>query len=245
MEDVTELVDYPSQDVVVPNVVGRNLLEAERKLREAHLRPVFFPTALSEIATAVVASLEPEAGQRVPAYSMVVVHPTDRVVVPVPDVLGWSVTDAVHELQSKRLRPVFASPLAGSQSAVVAALEPAAQVSAPVDSLVLIHPAAADLTVVPDVTDLDVARARQALRDANLVPAQAETVWMLDESSQEVVDYTVPPRGTSVQAGMSVKLVTKVVPVAPMVKEPWTVNRTGLGRWLVDMGPSPDPWTPG
>jgi hypothetical protein len=111
--------------VPVPDLVGEDLDVAVQKLTTLGLVPVIAEVLLADQETAIVDSLTPPVGASVEAGAQILVTPTDRPLVPVPDVRNKSLADAKAALEFVGLVPEEALvALADFSTAIVDFTEP-------------------------------------------------------------------------------------------------------------------------
>lgn len=127
----------------------------------------------------------------------------------VPNVVGQSVADATTALSDAGFVLVVSDQVPSDEvpPGAVVRQEPGSGQSAPRDSEVqVVLSDGAELVTVPNVEGLELGDAREALRDANLIPAELETVPSDDIPALTVIS-TTPGAGAEVAPNSPVDLV--------------------------------------
>lgn len=201
----------PAQ-TVVPELIGRNLVQAERILAGRRLRLGEVSRQESDASPGTIINQEPEAGIRVPVNTevgVVVAIPPQPGLIRVPDVRGRPVEEAEAILAENRLRIGEVRPgEPGRRPGTVIEQRPSPGIEVdpgtPVD-LVLAAEPPAPAPVVPDLIGRSLEEARELLAESRL------RVGNVEESASDSPPGTVvrqrPEAGTEAQAGTAVNLV--------------------------------------
>jgi serine/threonine-protein kinase len=127
--------------ITIPDLLGKDLDVAVQQLSNLGLTLVVAEVLLADPEDAIVDSLAPPPGQQVEAGTQILITPTDRPLVPVPDVRNQPLADAKATLEAVGLIPEEAFvALFDPSTAVVDFTEPAQGTPVRVGTTIVIFP---------------------------------------------------------------------------------------------------------
>jgi serine/threonine protein kinase len=197
--------------VPVPNVSGFSQSDAVATLTNAGLTPVVAPGTSATVAKGIVISENPPQGTPLPLKTNVTIYvSTGPQAVQVPDLTNQSLTDAKSELLRNKLILGTTTTQDSPQSPnTVLSQTPAAGANVNSGSAVNVVVASGNSTV-PDVRNLPVAEAEQALTSFGF------NFQEIDQPSSSSAPGTVinqsPPHDSPAKTGTIVKLFVAVAP---------------------------------
>jgi serine/threonine-protein kinase len=197
--------------VPVPNVSGFSQADATATLKNAGLNPVALPGASATVAKGIVISENPPQGTPLPLKTNVTIYvSTGPQAVQVPDLTNQSLADAKSELLRNKLILGTTTTQDSPQSAnTVLSQTPAAGANVTSGSAVNIVVASGKSTV-PDVRNLPVAEAEQALTAAGFnfqeISQPSSTL------SPGIIINQSPAHDSPAKTGTIVKLFVSVTP---------------------------------
>jgi serine/threonine protein kinase len=197
--------------VPVPNVSGFSQSDAVATLTNAGLTPVVAPGTSATVAKGIVISENPPQGTPLPLKTNVTIYvSTGPQAVQVPDLTNQSLTDAKSELLRNKLILGTTTTQDSPQSPnTVLSQTPAAGANVNSGSAVNVVVASGNSTV-PDVRNLPVAEAEQALTSFGF------NFQEIDQPSSSSTPGTVinqsPPHDSPAKTGTIVKLFVAVAP---------------------------------
>jgi eukaryotic-like serine/threonine-protein kinase len=197
--------------VPVPNVSGFSQADAIATLMNAGLTPVALPGASATVAKGIVISENPPQGTPLPLKTNVTIYvSTGPQAVQVPDLTNQSLTDAKSELLRNKLILGTTTTQDSPQSAnTVLSQTPAAGANVTSGSAVNIVVASGKSTV-PDVRNLPVAEAEQALTAAGF--NFQEISQPSSSSPPGIIINQSPAHDSPAKTGTIVKLFVSVTP---------------------------------
>ncbi len=202
-DEVRVVVSRGPPPVVIPNVAGLVLADAQAQLELAGFVVALERQYSEDFVTDIVLGSAPSGGEKARPESTITLAVSDGPApVPVPDVAGQSYDQAVANLAAKRLgaarRDAFSDTVA---SGTVIGTEPAAGQSVPRDSQVMIVVSKGpEMVQVPNVVGMTIESASSALRDRGLSPD------VENYAPGARVRAQAPPGGTVVKKGSKVTL---------------------------------------
>jgi serine/threonine protein kinase len=197
--------------VPVPNVSGFSQSDAIASLKNAGFNPVVLPGASATVAKGIVISENPPQGTPLPLKTNVTIYiSTGPQAVQVPDLTNQSLTDAKSELLRNKLVLGTTTTKDSPQSAnTVLSQTPAAGANVTSGSAVNIVVASGNSTV-PDVRNLPVAEAEQALTAFGFNFQEIDQPSTV--SAPGIVINQSPPHDSPAKTGTIVKLFVSVAP---------------------------------
>jgi beta-lactam-binding protein with PASTA domain len=156
----------PSTTIIVPGVVGKSLAEAESDLRAARL-DIAVETEVGPEPLDTVIRQNPDEGSEAEVGETVYV--VVRVGVVLPESVGRSLEAASNELVDAGLSVEVVTEESDEAAGSVLSMDPPAGTEVGAGSAVRLSVATERLVSVPDVLDLDVAAAEQAVEGAGLL----------------------------------------------------------------------------
>jgi serine/threonine protein kinase len=197
--------------VPVPNVSGFSQSDAIASLKNAGFNPVVLPGASATVAKGIVISENPPQGTPLPLKTNVTIYiSTGPQAVQVPDLTNQSLTDAKSELLRNKLVLGTTTTKDSPQSAnTVLSQTPAAGANVTSGSAVNIVVASGNSTV-PDVRNLPVAEAEQALTAFGFNFQEIDQPSTV--SAPGIVINQSPPHDSPAKTGTIVKLFISVAP---------------------------------
>jgi eukaryotic-like serine/threonine-protein kinase len=197
--------------VPVPNVSGFSQSDAVTTLTNAGLTPVVAPGTSATVAKGIVISENPPQGTPLPLKTNVTIYvSTGPQAVQVPDLTNQSLTDAKSELlRSKLILGTTTTQNSPQSPNTVLSQTPAAGANVNSGSAVNVVVASGNSTV-PDVRNLPVAEAEQALTSFGF------NFQEIDQPSSSTAPGIVinqsPPHDSPAKTGTIVKLFVSVAP---------------------------------
>jgi len=214
-EVVTIIVSLGTNpEVTVPNVVGQTEADGVRKLRDNGLEAVPSDAYSSTVAAGSIISQNPTGGTKVQQGSLVAIvvslGPEPPSTATVPNVLGKSESEATSTLNSAGYEVAVAKVFSDSvaNGTVGWQMPVGGSVTEPgitVGIIVSAGPRPPEFTIVPDVRDMTLADATEALEDVGLVAFSVEIYT--DLASQGQVVAQVPAPDSAVAPGSTVLLI--------------------------------------
>ncbi|WP_407566546.1 Stk1 family PASTA domain-containing Ser/Thr kinase [Streptomyces sp. 184] len=201
-DSVTLVLSKGPEVVEIPELYATPLDEAKDKLRDAGLKPGVTQEAFSEeLPAGRVISTDPEDGEKIRAGRAVAMTVSRGAPIEVPDVIGDDQDDAAEELREEGLavevaqEAVYSEEDAGTVAEV--SPEPGAELGEG-DKVTLTISKGQEMLEVPDVVDMSVDDAEQALEDAGFSVNVnqiffGDTVWR-----QSVDGGDEAPRGSEI-----------------------------------------------
>ncbi|WP_344293378.1 Stk1 family PASTA domain-containing Ser/Thr kinase [Streptomyces synnematoformans] len=201
-DSVTLVLSKGPEMVEIPELYAVPLDEARERLRDAGLKPGVTQEAFSEeLPVGRVISTDPEDGEKIKAGRAVSLVVSRGEPIEVPDVVGDEQSEAAAELRAEGLTVEVAEETVHSEEDAGTVAETSPEPGAELgrgDTVTLTISKGPELVEVPDVVDMSVDDAEQALEDAGFTVNVnqiffGDTVWR-----QSVDGGDEAPRGSEI-----------------------------------------------
>jgi serine/threonine-protein kinase len=195
--------------VSVPDVRGKNLLEAQAILQDKGFQvdPTTIPVNTAKLKVNQVVGTIPKAGSEEPQGTVIQLQVATGNVV-VPDVTGLSCDEATAKLKQKTLVATCQDAPSDQPAGKAFGSTPAAGAVAAQNSAVTVQISSGPQQVtVPPVTNETKQDAVQALHDVGLKATIQQAVECTDPAQNNIVQSQDPPPGTQVDQGTFVQIV--------------------------------------